>query len=161
MDTELVKGYTERLLAKLGVSFESIEVIGGGPTTTFLIHTKDGTSLIGNRGETLQALNHLMKRLVEASGKDAADWKFLLDVNRYYESRLTALKREAEALADRARMFRHEVEMSPMNAYERMVIHALFANDPSISTASEGEGKFRHIVLRFEEPHHTAPSVGT
>jgi spoIIIJ-associated protein len=52
-------------------------------------------------------------------------------------------------LAQRARLFKHDVEMSPMNPYERLVVHELFAEDPEIVTESAGEGKFRHIVLKY------------
>jgi len=41
--------------------------------------------------------------------------------------------------------------MTPMSAYERMIIHALFTNDPNIMTESEGMGKNRHIILKYRE----------
>ena len=53
-------------------------------------------------------------------------------------------------LAQRARLFKHDVEMGPMSAYERLVVHELFADDPEIKTESQGEGKFRHIVLKHK-----------
>ena len=57
----------------------------------------------------------------------------------------------ARMLAQRARLFKHDVEMEPKSAYERLVIHELFSNDPEIKTESAGEGKFRHIVLKYKD----------
>ena len=52
-------------------------------------------------------------------------------------------------LGERAKVFKYDVEMSPMNSYERRIIHSLFANDREISTESVGEGKVRRVVLKY------------
>jgi len=48
-------------------------------------------------------------------------------------------------------MFGDEVELEPMNAYNRMIVHALFNEDKEIDTESRGEGPYRHIVLKKRE----------
>ena len=68
------------------------------------------------------------------------------------------VRANARMLAQRARLFKRDVEMSPMNPYERLVVHELFAEDPEIQTLSEGEGKFRHIVLKYRSVQ-SAPIV--
>jgi spoIIIJ-associated protein len=60
------------------------------------------------------------------------------------------VRQNARPLAQRARLFKHDVEMAPMSAYERLVVHELFSEDPEIKTESAGEGKFRHIVLKYK-----------
>ena len=70
-------------------------------------------------------------------------------MNSYHKRRLEELRRDARLLGERARAFQHEVELSPMNAYERMIVHAAFSNDLQIVTESRGEGKFRHVVLKY------------
>ena len=150
---EHLKEMAQILLKTLGEEFDSVEV-SGDTRTVVHVKTKDGKRLIGPHGEHLRALNTVMKRLVEKShGEERAN--FILDVNRYHEERLDTLRANARMLAQRARLFKHPVEMSPMSAYERLVIHELFAADPEIETESQGEGKFRHIVLKYktsEEP---------
>lgn len=113
----------------------------------FSIHTKDSALLIGNNGETLQALNYLIKKIFQRNSEE--DTKFLIDVNGYQEKKIEQLEKQAELSADRVRAFKREVELEPTNAYERMIIHALFTNDPHIETFSVGEGRFRRVVLKF------------
>ena len=146
--TEHLKTTVETLLRTLGEEFDALE-ISAGPRTVVAVSAKDGKRLIGPHGEHLRAINTLAKRLIEAKhGAEAAN--FLVDVNRYHEERLDTLRANARMLAQRARLFKHSVDMSPMSGYERLVIHELFAEDPEIETQSEGEGKFRHIVLKYK-----------
>ena len=127
-----LKDLTEKLLALLGEQFDAVEV-SDGARTVVAVKTSDGKSLIGPQGEHLRAINTLMKRLVEKMhGEGAAN--FLVDVNRYHEERLDILRANARMLAQRARLFKHSVDMSPMSAYERLVVHELFAEDPEIKT---------------------------
>lgn len=143
-----LKELAEKLLRSLGEEFDHVEV-SGDTRTVVHVRAKDGKRLIGPHGEHLRALNTVMKRLVEKRhGEEKAN--FIVDVNRYHEERLDTLRANARMLAQRARLFKHPVEMSPMSAYERLVIHELFAEDPEIETESEGEGKFRHIVLKYK-----------
>lgn len=143
--TELV----QTLLALLGVEVESVAVTGTHRTVVAVV-SKESDKLIGQNGETLRALNMIAKRLVEAKyGEEAAT--FIIDVNGYQEAQLEGVRQNARMLAQRARLFKHDVELEPMSPYERLVVHELFAEDPEIATESAGEGKFRHIVLKYKE----------
>jgi len=137
-----------KFLEKLQIIPDSIDIKEHKLHPIFSIKTKDSAILIGNKGETLQAINYLIKKIIENSGL-SEEVRFLVDVNRYQERKLEELEKQAELLADRARAFKRDVELDPMSAYERMVIHSLFANDPHIETFSAGEGKFRRITLRY------------
>ncbi len=139
------------LLTVMGVDIEEVVVVGAEGQPVFEVRTKDSALLIGNQGERLKALNHLVKRIVERTLGRAEASRFLLDVNGYQRKHLGEIRNRARMLAERARLFKYDVEMSPMNAYERMVVHAVFADDPDIKTESLGEGKFRRIVIRYRE----------
>ncbi len=120
-----------------------------GHRTVVAIKMGDPAALLGPAGEHLRALNMIAKRMVEKShGEEAA--AFLIDVNGHHESQMERVRTEARAFAQRARLFKHDVEMPPLSSYERLVVHELFANDPDIRTESAGEGKFRHIVLKYK-----------
>lgn len=80
-------------------------------------------------------------------GEDAA--AFLIDVNGHHENKMEQVRQDARVLAQRARLFKRDVEMPPLSSYERLVVHELFANDPEIKTESAGEGKFRHIIIKY------------
>lgn len=146
MTSEQLKSMVSRLLSLLDVEFEEMAV-AGTHRTVVAVTSKDSSRLIGPGGEHLRALNSIAKRMVEAKyGEEAAS--FLIDVNGYHEAQMEAVRANARMLAQRARLFKHDVEMGPMSAYERLVVHELFAEDPEITTESQGEGKFRHIVLK-------------
>jgi spoIIIJ-associated protein len=155
MSPELLKATIEKLLSTLDVSVETLAVTEGYRTVVS-VRSQDSKRLIGPHGEHLRSLNTIARRLIEAKyGDDSVN--FLIDVNGYHEERMEVVRTNAKMLAQRARLFKHDVEMSPMNPYERLVVHELFANDPEIKTESAGEGKFRHIVLKYKMSQTTAP----
>jgi spoIIIJ-associated protein len=147
MDAETLKTFISEFLAALGASFESVTVTTGHRTVV-AVKTAESERLIGPRGEHLRALTLLARRMVEAKYGEASS-SFLVDVNGYQEAQLDTVRQQARMLAQRARLFKHEVEMPPMSSYERLVVHELFADDPEIKTESAGDGKFRHIVLKY------------
>lgn len=123
---------------------------GKAGRTVVAVTSPDSARLIGPNGEHLRALNMVARRLVEAQhGEDAAS--FLIDVNGHHESQMEKVRQNARILSQRARLFKHDVELQPMSSYERLVVHELFAEDPEIKTESAGEGKFRHIVLKYKD----------
>jgi spoIIIJ-associated protein len=147
MTPEALTQLVQEMLGHLGFADLAIS-ISTGHRTVVAVTSSESEALIGQEGEHLRAINALARRLVEKKyGDDSAN--FLIDVNNYHEHQMEAVRANARMLAQRARLFKHEVEMEPMSSYERLVVHELFADDPEIETRSEGEGKFRHIVLAF------------
>jgi spoIIIJ-associated protein len=143
-----LKTFTAELFEKLGVPTDSIDVLSGHRTVV-KVSSPESATLIGPHGEHLRALNSIARRLVEQKhGAEAAS--FLIDVNGYHEAQMETVRGQARMLAQRARLFKHDVEMPPLSSYERLVVHELFADDPEIKTESAGEGKFRHIVLKYK-----------
>ena len=161
MDQNLIKTLLDEFLTHLGVTYEGIAVTDRGGSTLFTIKTAESGKLIGTHGETLSALNHLIKKIYEekmrAGGTASVDAHFTVDINGYQAERIHTLEGEAHLLAERARTFRYDIEMSPMSSYERMIVHATLKGVPDIETTSVGEGKMRHIVVRYKDP--TAPTA--
>lgn len=150
MEPLALKEFVAEFLHKLGHEVQSVEV-SSGHRTVVAVTAQDPETLMGPGGEHLRALNMLAKRMVEkAHGEDAA--AFLIDVNGHHEGQMERVRQEARTMAQRARLFKHDVEMPPLSSYERLVVHELFANDQDIQTESAGEGKFRHIVLKYKGP---------
>jgi len=148
MDAALLKTCIEELLAFLNA--EATVEVSMGHRTLVQVTSPDSARLIGPKGEHLRALNLVARRIVEKKhGEDAAN--FLIDVNGYHETALEKVRQNARMLAQRARLFKHDVELEPMSAYERLVVHELFASDPEIKTESAGEGKLRHIILKYRD----------
>lgn len=148
MEEKDIQALIQEFLEKLGIAIESIEPVSGVAHQMFNVRTPDSKRLIGPQGEHLRALNYLMRRFAEHRFA-SREHRFLVDVNGYQQMRIRDLEQKARLLADRVRTFRSSAEMTPMNAFERMIIHAAFSDDPEVTTESEGVGKIRHIVLRY------------
>lgn len=149
-----VRTIIEEMLKKMGISYDAVEMQDGGnlPGAKFLVKTNDSGILIGNKGETLTALNFLVRRIIEKQfpGEDN-QYHFFIDVNDYQTMRIKEIHKLADMFAGRARSFKHKAEMPPASSYERMVVHAYFAETPDITTESAGIGKDRHVVLAYTE----------
>lgn len=140
------------LLGHLAVTVTDVSVENDERTKSlrFEVRTPDSAILIGERGDRLLALNHLVKRIVERELKDE-NVQFLVDINSYQKKRIDDIRAKAHMLAERARYFKSSVEMDPMSSYERMIVHAEFTETPDIATESSGYGKDRKVVLKYME----------
>lgn len=135
-------------LTKLGISVDAIEIEEVSAHALYNVRTGDSKRLIGPQGEHLRALNTVLRRMIERQlPQEKTD--FMVDVNGYHRERIREIEQKAKLLADRVRTFRSSAELSPMNAYERMIVHAMFTNDPEVMSESEGSGPVRHVVLKY------------
>lgn len=99
------------------------------------------------RGETLKAIDHLVKKMAEKQG--LVDALFVIDVDGYRARQIKELEQKAIIMAERARSFQYDVELTPMSSYERLIIHSVLAQAPNIKTESRGEGRDRRVVIRY------------
>lgn len=142
----------ENILKMLGVGF-SIEVFKDKDihALRFLIKTDEPNILIGHKGATLLALSHIIKRVVDKKFDDEEKERiyFIVDINNYQGAKIEELKTSAHMLAQRAMYFKNSVQMDPLTAYERMIVHSLFSESKDFNTISEGDGENRRIVIQY------------
>lgn len=150
MDEQAIKDLIREITKLLLVDVEDVEAVTVGDHHIFNIKTPDSKRLIGPQGDHLRAFNYVLRRLSERTQESDVEHRFMVDVNGYQLSRIRDLEQKARLLADRVRTFRSSAEMTPMTAYERMIVHSLFSNDPEITTESDGTGKMRHVILRYK-----------
>ncbi len=138
------------ILDAMGVPYSDVEIMTDDTGTVFMIRTDNARQLIGYRGATLSALNHIVKRIVE---KDTPrdDERFSLDVNEYQKEANDQLRVRAKMLADRVRSLSSKTELEPMSSYERMIIHTTLESIPDIHTESIGKGRDRRVVIMYKE----------
>lgn len=118
-----------------------------GDTLTLTIRTPEAGVLIGEDGARLQALNHVMRRIMEKeSGAEGA--QIMVDVNDYRRKQFEELRDQARMGAQRVRYFKKEVVLAPMTAFERRIVHVTLQEYPDIATESQGEGPRRHVVIK-------------
>jgi spoIIIJ-associated protein len=115
----------------------------------FSLHVKNGHMLIGHDGETLHALTYLLKRIIDNKFNEETAKAVTLDINDFYKKRVEQLKTTAHMLAERARFFKSSIDLDPMNPFERRIVHEYLQSYTDISTDSVGEGRNRHIVIKF------------
>lgn len=143
-------------LTKLNISYKGVfeeEVV---EQRVFRIDTDDAKLLIGLRGETLRALEYIVRKLAEAQGFEHPH--FIVDIDGYKSSHIKEIQQKALMMAERAKAFAYDVELSPMSAYERLIVHAALTNIPGITTESKGEGKERRVVIKYSSDHQNPPS---
>lgn len=104
--------------------------------------------VIGKRGETLDALQHLTSLAVNRG--DNAFVKISLDAENYREKRNAALESLAHKLAAKVKRTRRNTTLEPMNAYERRIIHASLQDDDEVTTYSVGQGINRKVVIALK-----------
>lgn len=121
----------------------------------FMVQCDNGDILIGKDGETLEALQYVLRLAIAKHYKQAA--KILVDINGYREKRKKALTLMAKRLADRVKRTGKRLKTDPLNPYERRVIHTLFKHNKNISTKSEGEGHVKKVVIS-PSGNRTAPT---
>ncbi len=110
------------------------------------ILTDEAHLLIGAHSQNLIALEYLLKRLAERDSEDEA--RFFLDVNGHRLHHLEELKLEAKNSAKKVRLYRTELALKPMSAFERRIVHMALAEYPDITTESVGEGEARRVVIK-------------
>ena len=104
--------------------------------------------LIGKRGQTLDSLQYLTSLVVNKGKSNYIRVK--LDTEDYRKRRKETLENLARGIAYKVRKTRKPVILEPMNPYERRIIHSALQNDRFVSTKSEGEEPFRHVVVYLD-----------
>lgn len=110
----------------------------------------DMGTLIGRRGQTLEALQYLVN--VVANRGEAEYQRILLDAEGYRERRAEVLRRLARRKARRVQETGQRVVLEPMNPWERRVIHLALRDMEGIETHSEGEDPNRRVIISKVAP---------
>ena len=101
--------------------------------------------LIGRRGETLDALEYLVDRIVNRPPHERI--RIILDAEGYRERTAEQLREMALRLSEKAARTGERIPCRPMNARDRRVIHLALRDEAGVETFSEGEGAFRCVVI--------------
>lgn len=110
------------------------------------LKTEDPQILIGERGQTLSELQHLLKAILKRKIKE--NFYIDLDINDYKKKKLDYLKEMARSLADEVALTKKEKILPPMPAYERRIIHLELAGRQDVATESIGKEPERQLVIR-------------
>lgn len=105
--------------------------------------------LIGKRGQTLDSLQYLVSLVVNKGSEEYIRVK--VDTENYRERRKETLENLAKNMSFKVKRTRRPLSLEPMNPYERRIIHSALQNDKFVTTHSEGEEPFRHVVVTLKK----------
>jgi spoIIIJ-associated protein len=155
---EMAKEALENLLVRLGV--EASVILEAEPpfeqgteaseVITINVTGDDLGILIGRRGQTLAALQHMVRLIVAHQMKGRVP--IVIDVEGYKQRRYGALQALALRMAEQVKERKKPFALEPMPAYERRIIHLALVNDPDVTTESTGVGEVRKVVIMPKQP---------
>jgi spoIIIJ-associated protein len=146
------KELLDTMLGFLGfvVQIEEMQNESGG--LVLQIYTEESARLIGHDGETLEAMQFLLNRLIQAKDKDAP--KVTVDCEHYRSMREDKIVQRVRELAERVRITGRSLQLEPMNSYERRIVHNAFKDDPDVATWSPSDSaRIKQITLLKRQPH--------
>ena len=113
-----------------------------------LLNAENNAILIGKNGQTLEALNTVLKNAVNAEFKKR--YHMLVDINNYKTDRYDKIKGMAYRIANSVQRTHINAALDPMPADERRIIHNFLSDMKHIRTESEGEGRDRRIRIIYD-----------
>ena len=105
--------------------------------------------LIGKRGQTLDSLQYLVSLVVNKESEEYIRVK--VDTEDYRNRRKATLEGLAKNISYKVKRTKRAVSLEPMNPYERRIIHSALQNDKYVTTHSEGDEPFRHVVVTLKK----------
>src|SRR5260370_3373036 len=140
------KDLLDTILGYLGFVVQIEETRNEGGNATLQIYTEESGRLIGRNGETLEAIQFLLNRLLQTRDKDAE--KVIVDCEHYRSMREDRIVQRVRELAERVRVTGRSLQLQPMNSYERRLVHNAFKDDPSVATSTPSNPpRIIHITL--------------
>jgi len=145
------KELLDTMLGYLGFVAELDETRSEGGNLTLQIYTEESARLIGHEGETLEAIQFLLNRVLQAKDRDAE--KVIVDCEHYRSMREDKIVQRVRELADRVRISGRSLQLEPMNSYERRIVHNAFKDDPDVATWSPSDSaRIKQITLLKRQP---------
>ena len=148
--TNLIKELIEKTKVKMG----GITVVEDDQTNTwFSVEVDEPHFFVSHDGEALFALNHIVRRIVEGKTKEPVlnenTRNILIDINGFQKKRVENVRAVAHMMSERARYFKSNIEVDPMSAFERRIVHEFLSNAVDLKTESVGFGPTRRVVIKY------------
>lgn len=149
-DYAAVRRFLTGLLERMGVKADiEISDRDNGGINVNLSGTGMG-AIIGRRGETLDAIQHLTNYVVNRGSEKHLH--ISVDAENYRSKREESLTKLAEKMAEKAIKYKRSMALEPMNSYERHVIHTALQNYEGVTTSSTGVEPNRRVVVSYVKP---------
>jgi len=144
--TEKAIDFLQGVLERMGISAD-IDVKEEADKIVLEIQTADAELIIGRKGQVVDALQHLVGKVVFRERGGEKGKPFVVDAGGYRDKHVAKLQALAARMAEKAQKSGAIVELSPMSPHDRRIVHMAIADIPGLSSRSEGEGEERHILI--------------
>lgn len=160
MNKEEIQNLIKELIEKTNVKLKSISITEETPTNTwYSVEVEEPHLFIARDAEALYALNHLVRRMIEVKTGHRSDlgdshrsdlWPgILVDINDFQKKRVESVRAVAHMMSERARYFKSNIEVDPMSAFERRIVHEFLSDATDLKTESVGFGGARRVVIKY------------
>lgn len=153
MSKDEIKNLIRELIEKTDVKLNEITLTEEKPGDIWIsVEVSEPHFFITREGEGLSALNHLVHRILESKfvgqeGQEAPG--VLIDINGFQKKRVDNIRAIAHMMSERARYFKSNIEVDPMTAFERRIVHEFLADAQDLKTESIGVGRSRRVVIKY------------
>ena len=154
MNAELITSTLTELLTFFSFSFNGISVKTEGDILRVDIASNEASRIIGWHGETLNAIQNILKSILRSKQKLEKAPFIVLDVDGYRAVQEEKVRKIADQKAEFVRKTGNRIALSPMSPYFRRIVHTHVSSTPALSdltTESIGEGEYRQVVMRLKE----------
>lgn len=153
MNHSEIQNLIKELIEKTLVSVNDISIVPEGDNNTwFSVDVKEPHFFVSHDGEALSALNHLVRRIIESKvprTENTPESSILIDINGFQKKKVESVRAIAHMMAERARYFKSNVEIDPMSAFDRRIVHEFLAVATDLKTESMGFGPSRRVVIKY------------
>lgn len=145
---EIVNEFLGKIFNAMDIQAK-INVSVNGDNVNIELTGDDMGILIGKRGQTLDSLQYLVSLVVNKYSDSYMRVK--VDTENYRERRKATLENLAKNIAFKVKRTKRPVSLEPMNPFERRIIHSALQNDRYVTTKSEGDEPYRHVVILLKK----------
>ena len=166
MKKEEIQNLIKELIEKTTVKLNGISMVDDGPKNVWVsVEVSEPHFFIGHDGDGLHALSHLVHRIIEAKTspktvigespmtvfgeKEKSGLGVIIDINGFQKKHIENIRAVAHMMSERARYFKSNIEVDPMSAFERRIVHEFLAEANDLKTESMGTGRDRRVVIKY------------
>jgi len=162
MEKDEIQNLIKELIEKTTVKLNGISLTENSPKNIWIaLEVSEPMFFTSRDGEGLQALNHLAHRIIENKtlskrgetktevNAENSTASMVIDINGFQKKHVESIRAIAHMMSERARYFKSNIEVDPMSAFERRIVHEFLSEATDLKTESIGFGPSRRVVIKY------------
>ena len=147
---EKVLDQLEKIITRLNLSAEISSATEPDGTIKIMVTSADSSLLIGRHGENLDSLQTILHTMIFKSMPNEELPDIIVDVDNWKANREVELKDLAAKIVQKVKFSKQPQSLSNLKPFERRIIHLNLEDNPDVETRSEGEGRFRKLIVSLK-----------